>query len=319
MSERAMLMGVVDCHNHTNFSCDASHTAEETFQAARNRGLGGVCITDHFDLHVVDGVINQERSGVWGSDTGWTPIPTHHLTDCCELWEQRSARLRCTDVSFKQLFGVELGCYPGSSVQLKQFAEACSFDQVTGSMHTFSGSDLNVVYDDLYRLPQGDVYRNYLRDCIELVREHTQIDVLGHFDYVSRYAVGYDDPKMYYHDFSDEFDELFKLLIDRGVALEVNTAYTKVRMRRAGVDMSHQMLAPQRFSDATYMMDAQILQRYNELGGSLIVLGSDSHKPEDTGLFFMQHIEHLRRLGFTSLTYFVQRQPQGVLLQKTLH
>lgn len=311
------MIGLIDCHNHTNFSCDASHRAEDTFEAARRKGLGGVCVTDHYDLHLVDGVVDPQQAGPWGSDTSWVTCPAFTLEAHCKRWKQRRDALRVAQGPFLQLFGVEIGYYPQAIEQLNHFIRHFEFDQVIGSVHTFDGKDLNVVYDDLYQEPQDQVYRSYLRSCIDLVSSGFEMNILGHFDYVSRYAPTYEDPKMYYRDFSDEFDTLFTELINRGISLEVNTGYTKARLRQHLKKSNGSRQSISTLVHEELLMDDAILRRYQDLGGSMISLSSDSHRPEDTGGFFAEHAQYLASLGVTHLTYFIDREPHTTPLVLT--
>ena len=73
----------------------------------------------------------------------------------------------------------------------------------------------------------------------------------------------YADQELYYEEFPALWDELFKLLIDGGKVLEINT-------RRLDSQQAVQTL--------------QVLyQRYHELGGKYISLGSDAHYKEHVG------------------------------------
>ena len=42
-----------DCHNHSQFSFDGTRTtAEKSVVSALEKGLGGICFTDHCDFYV---------------------------------------------------------------------------------------------------------------------------------------------------------------------------------------------------------------------------------------------------------------------------
>ena len=54
----------------------------------------------------------------------------------------------------------------------------------------------------------------------------------------------------------------------------------------------------------------EILRLYRSLGGEIITLGSDAHRPEDVGCFIRQRQELLRTCGFRYFTTFERGRPQ---------
>ena len=95
---------------------------------------------------------------------------------------------------------------------------------------------------------------------VQNVRIDGDFDVLGHLDYVVRYGI--EQEKEYsYRKFADEIDEILKILIKRGKGLEINMAGLKY-----GLPFAHP--------------HPDILKRYRELGGEIITVGSDAHRPE---------------------------------------
>ena len=91
------------------------------------------------------------------------------------------------------------------------------------------------------------------------------INVLGHIDYISRYAP-YDDKEINYHRFHDQVDEVLMNVLDTGTIMELNT-------RR---------LASKAAAESLLMIYA----RYRELGGQYVTIGSDAHSAEAVGMNF---------------------------------
>ena len=114
-------------------------------------------------------------------------------------------------------------------------------------------------------------------------------DIVGHYDYVARYAP-YPQDCIRYADFSDIFDSLLKYLIEGGKALEINTKSCSGSKGRATV------------------LDTEILKRYRELGGEVISLGSDSHMPEGVADRFDAYADMLRSIGFRWTSHYEKRQ-----------
>lgn len=53
----------------------------------------------------------------------------------------------------------------------------------------------------------------------------------------------------------------------------------------------------------------KILKLYWELGGQIITIGSDSHKPEHLGTFINETKQELKALGFKKFCTFDKMQP----------
>ena len=62
--------------------------------------------------------------------------------------------------------------------------------------------------------------------------------------------------------------------------------------------------------DITDQYGADILRLYRRLGGEVITLGSDAHRPADVGCFIRQRQELLRECGFRYFTTFTGGKPE---------
>ena len=90
-------------------------------------------------------------------------------------------------------------------------------------------------------------------------------------------------------------DEILKTLILKNIGLECNTAGFKYGL---GFPNPH--------------MD--ILKRYRELGGEIITVGSDGHKPEHLAYDFHKVPDILKEAGFSYYTIFKERKPEFIKL-----
>ena len=86
------------------------------------------------------------------------------------------------------------------------------------------------------------------------------------------------------------FTEILKTVIADGKGIEVNTS-----SHRYGL------------SDLTPSRD--ILKLYRELGGTIITIGSDSHKPEHLGTFIDETKQELKTQGFKEFCTFDKMKP----------
>ena len=112
---------------------------------------------------------------------------------------------------------------------------------------------------------------------------------IGHLDYVVRY--GKSREKEYsYTDYADIIDEILKLLIEKEKGLEVNSAGLKY-----GLPFAHP--------------HPDVLNHYRELGGEIITIGADAHKPEHIAYDFAKAEEILKSCGFKYYTEFFEQKP----------
>ena len=93
----------------------------------------------------------------------------------------------------------------------------------------------------------------------------------------------------------DQTDNIMKKLIDKGLALEVNSAGLKY-----GLGFAHPKL--------------ELLKRYRELGGELITIGSDAHRAEHLAYDFDKVRELLIDLGYKYYFIYNNRKPEANLL-----
>ena len=184
------------------------------------------------------------------------------------------------------LNGIETGHQPFENIResnAKKLSEY-DFDYVIGSTHIIEGSD---PYEKIFfeGKTMEEAYTILLRTLIANAKLWDNYDTVGHFDYSTRYAP-YENRTLRYRDFPDLIDEFLKTVISKNVALEFNT-------KTAG------RVEP----------DRDIWIRYKELGGELVTIGSDAHKPELVGYEFERFGGFLKSCGFTHTFVFKGRKP----------
>lgn len=262
-----------DVHMHTNFSHDSESSPEEMIQGAIEKGLEVICFTDHFDKDNMS----------WGLEDIFDPEA--YFRAMIPLREKYRGRI---DVRI----GVELGMQPHLAEFYNQFVRRYPFDFVIGSLHSILGKD--VVYgmqhdEDFQRRPDEEIYRIALEEMLEDVKSHEEFDVLGHLDYVVRY--GKEREKQYsYKKYADLIDEILRTVINKGKGIELNMAGLKY-----GLPFAHP--------------HPDVLKRYKELGGEIITVGADGHKPEHIAYDYEKVSEILKSCGFRYYTEFSERKP----------
>ena len=269
-------MELFDNHNHSQFSFDGQRTSiEASARAALSAGLGGICFSDHCDHYVPPMKADFEDLK-----------PEYFDVDEQQAEITRVQRLLGDDI--KILKGIEIGMYEDCHEQIRNILRSNSFDQVLASVHYIEQTDpyYGGYYDD------KDWKQAYGRYLETIYREMTWLgdfDIMGHYDYIVRYAP-YPVTSIRYRDFGDIFDEMFRYMIQEGKALEINTKSYEGHRGRI-VELDH-----------------NVLHRYREMGGEIISLGSDSHEASRVGAGFSHHAALLKSLGFRWSAHYENRK-----------
>ena len=277
-----------DYHLHSNFSSDSDTSPAGQVEEAIRRGAKGICFTDHMDYDFPC-VSESGMSFVFDEDEYW-----QHINELKERYKDR----------LEIMTGVELGLRnePDETGELKELYNKLlakyPFDFAIGSTHCLEYTD--PYYEDYWIGKSAySGLRTYFTAYLENIRNYDNLDTAGHYDYLVRYVPVSEDwkgPSSYDpKEFMDITDEFLKLIIHRGIALEYNTAGLKYGL---GFAHPHDM----------------ILKRYLELGGELLTIGSDGHKPEHIFYGFDDTDGHLRSLGFRYYTIYRAHKPEFIKL-----
>ena len=258
-----------DCHVHSKFSIDSETEIAEACEAAISLGLSGLAFTDHLDLDSP------------GSDLSWYPDFDKYIPEISKVQAAYKGRLNI-------LKAIEAGVQPHVISESREIVESYPFDYVLASIHIIGGID-PYFSRDYYDQPKTVAYERYLKEIYFIITHFSNYDMVGHFEYVIRYAQ-YADRSLRYVDHTDIFDAILNELIKQGRGFEVNTGT---------------------FRDPTENVeyDASVLKRYRELGGELICLGSDAHRLNHIGIRFNYFSRLLLDAGFNYTVHFEERKP----------
>ncbi|MCM1179190.1 MAG: histidinol-phosphatase HisJ family protein [Clostridium sp.] len=267
-------MIATDMHIHSCFSSDSEEKPESIIETAIEKGFSYVYFTDHHDTDFP--VSEQAPDMDFQLDF---PAYINRLTN---LREQYSGKIQLC-------IGVEQGICPEVADKVTAIAKEYNFDFIIGSSHLTGLTNGDPYYPEYYQgMTYRDAYRKYFMSEVENVRLTSAFDVYGHLDYAVRYCP--DKTFVYrFDDYRDIFEELFKLLIEKGKGIEINTA----GIRKIGFPHPHR----------------KALQLYREMGGEIITIGSDAHRQEDIGFGFDVAEELLYSCGFRYYTVFTNRKP----------
>ena len=280
-----------DTHNHSQFSFDGgATTVEKSVRAAVDKGFGGICFTDHCDYYVPEMKAQFEPIVCEVFDVGAQQAEIDRVS----AMVAEGAFGRAAAKKFKVLKGIEVGLDEHSRELNRNLLAAQHFDQVIASMHYLEDTD--PYFGPYYKGKNWkEAYGRYLETLLREMKRLEDFDVMGHFDYIVRYAP-YPKESILYRDFPGLIDEILKYLIENGKGLEINTkTYRAYGLR-------------------TPQLDRDILIRYMELGGEVICLGSDSHKAEQVGAKFDYFAQYIKMFGFLRLGHFEGRKLKMVTI-----
>ena len=265
------MLPLVDCHNHSVHSFDAVDTVEDMCLRAEELELAVFALTDHSDL---DG---------------------KNLTDCIEAVSRsvdemehfrKNHAFHC-----ELLTGLELGEAVDFPKDAESMLKLCPYDVVIGSYHN-SPSGEDYYFMDVAQMTDEEIrlsLKGYFDKLIQTVQT-SDLDVLAHITYPLRYIVGDQGRYVNLGDYEEQLHLLLTSLIERGVSLEINSSGLRQKIGEP-------------------LPNRKILEKYRQLGGTMISLGSDSHNTKDLGRGIEECAQMAADLGFTHITYFRKRQP----------
>ena len=263
-----------DFHLHTYFSGDSDTPMEEMILKGIDLGLSEMCFTEHMDLDYP--VSEADPCGKFECNID------SYLYELLHLRTKYEDRIRI-------LFGLELGLQPHLMRRHAILTKSYDFDFIIGSSHLCNGKD--PYYPSFYEnRPEEEAYGEYFQSIIDNIKKFKNFDVYGHLDYVVRYGPN-KDLNYSYAGYRHLLDSVLTLLIDEGKGIEVNTG---------GLCKGLKDLHP----------CTDIIRRYKELGGEIITIGSDAHKPEDIARDFDRAARVLLDCGFKYYTTFANRLPE---------
>lgn len=269
---------IVDNHTHSSFSTDSKMEMSEAIQVAIDRGLGGIVFTDHLDLGIPQ-----------GGPQFTFDVPSQQRAVVAQI---ESFKEKVSD--FQILKGIEVGVDIDSMPQIMKVLTENSFDTVIASQHLVEGFDPYFGgYYDSYDYKEA--YGRYLELFYNGIVIMEDFDILGHYDYIVRYAQ-YPEVSITYSDFGDILDTIFKYLIERGKVFEINTKTYQLYRGR------------------TPFLDIELLKRFKELGGEAISFGSDAHNVTRIAEKFEWCREVALAAGLKYEVFFKDRKPRFITL-----
>lgn len=170
-------------------------------------------------------------------------------------------------------FGMEFGMQPDNRQRFLEETGKRKYDFIIGSVHTIENK--GVYREEYWRgKTRREAYTRYLEEILSCLEVHEDFHVLGHLTHPTKSPSNTGNVPYTLSEYGELTEEIFRRLIHKGIGLEVNTS---------GIRSSGRPLPPLEF-----------VRQYVEMGGEIITVGSDAHKPAHVG----NHIrETLKALG----------------------
>ncbi|MCB9849727.1 MAG: histidinol-phosphatase HisJ family protein [Phycisphaerales bacterium] len=264
-------MRLYDQHLHTWNSFDCKTPPEQNVAEALEKGLAGLTFTDHFDTHPSE----------------W---PECKYDDAKIAREIDALRDRFGDRIFIGK-GIEVCYQPERMDFILEFLAKHTFDVVLLSVHWAHGKPVHVRehFDGMDPHTFIHDYLTAARDAtahIAHMQEHGghPFHILGHMDFAKRYANrywGFDEPI----NEPQLIDEILRNCLRANLIPEINTSTLRNKM-------------------AEPMPGKDTVQRYADLGGTCMSLGSDAHSPQYVGENFDDAVGIMRSAGIKHLAVF---------------
>ena len=258
-----------DYHIHSNKSFDAAPDAsiESILKVAVSRELTEIVLCDHYD---VNWVITGENPDIDFHDS---------LNQITAAKNKFRDNIKTNNINF--LLGIELG-------QPNQFPDKANevlnnknydFDFVLCALHNARDEQdfYYIDYKNINILNLIKIFEKYTTELCELANWGS-FHSLAHITYPVRYFM-HNNIHIPMEKYNDLYRQLFKILIHRGIALEVNTSGLRKKINQ---------LSP----------PYELLKLYKETGGELITAGSDAHNTSDIYSGIPYACERLFALGF---------------------
>lgn len=260
-----------DSHTHSVFSFDGHQSVDELCRAAMEKGIQKIALTDHLDC---DG----EFEGYYD----------HYDAEGAKkaVLEAREKYEGKVEIAY----GVELGQPYTHPEKTRALIEKQGFDFIIGSLHNLVGvPDFCML--DYTKMTDRQIELLWQRDLDETYRllldtgaHGCRINTLAHLTYPIRYVIRA-GKTLDMKPFAEQIEQIFLRLIEKGIALEVNTS---------GLRQGAGMTFP----------DENLIRFYRSLGGEMITVGSDAHFSEHVGCSVKETYELLREIGFSYVCYF---------------
>lgn len=273
-------MMIADYHMHTYYSDDSQYKMEEAVKKAIELGLNEICFTDHVDYgikleHEDYMRLNEEERRNWVANVDYK----HYFEEIHQLQVKYKDR-----ITIKQ--GMEFGIQTHTIPAFQTLFNRYDFDFIILSCHQVE--DKEFWTQDFQKGRSQQIYNErYYEEILNVIKVYKDYSVLGHLDLLKRYDLKGEYP---FEKTKEIITEILKIVIADKKGIEINTSSFYYGLN-------------------DLMPSKNILKLYHDLGGTILTIGSDSHKEEQVGAHIEEIHEELKKIGFKQICTFDKMKP----------
>ena len=271
---------IADYHMHTYYSDDSQYEMEKAVKKAIELGLNEICFTDHVDygikLEHEDYIrLNEEERKNRVANVDYTRY----------FEEIRQLQIKYKDrITIKQ--GMEFGIQTHTIPAFQTLFDRYDFDFIILSCHQVE--DKEFWTQDFQKGRSQQAYNErYYEEILNVIKVYKDYSVLGHLDLLKRYDLEGEYP---FEKTKDIITEILKIVIADKKGIEINTSSFYYGLK-------------------DLMPSKNILKLYHDLGGTILTIGSDSHKEDQVGAHIEEIQEELKKIGFKHICTFDKMKP----------
>ena len=261
-----------DAHMHTRFSEDSDASVHSMLDAAIERGMEAVCITDHLDKDFPQ--TPDFPAGAFLFDLG------NYFQRLTQLKEEYQKKLEVR-------IGVEIGLQPHLGEYYRELTEKYPFDFVIFSCHQVENKEY-WRQEPQEGKTQLEYNRRYYQEILDVVKVYKDYSILGHLDVIKRYDK---QGEIEFEKIQDLIEQIFEVVIADGKGIELNTSSRAYKLK-------------------SLMPSKEILKLYHDMGGKIITIGSDAHNADRIGDCVMESQKILKDIGFDGIYTFEKMKPE---------
>lgn len=275
---------LADYHVHSAYSDDSTYPMEQVVRDAIRTNLDELCFTEHVDYGVKpDWDQPADARFENGRPVTNCPYPAY-FEELDRVRERYGAQVR---IARGLELGVQTHTIPTYERLLERYGSQLDFTLL--SIHQAGDREFwNGAFQE--GRTQEQFTMAYYEELLGVVERFHGYSVVTHLDLIRRYDPTPGGP-LPFSEVRDIVAEILSRVIAGGHGIEVNTSGW-----RYGLD------GPQPTDD--------VLLLYRDLGGRILTLGSDSHKPEHLGAYLRIAQDRLRALGFSQACAYEKGEPR---------
>ncbi|MCR5438381.1 MAG: histidinol-phosphatase [Selenomonas sp.] len=273
----------IDYHMHFEKGSYDKTWVEGFFQAAKERGLAEIGISEHShtfpefkELYYEDLILDDSAMGTfqqqWLKSNKFKYTLDDYFCFMAELQKEHTVRT-----------GIEV-CNFQDQEKVKDILKDYDFDYVIGSVHFLHGwaYDCSEIIAEWQKHSLQDIYEWYTEEA-EKLADSGLYDVLGHPFNI----------------------RLFKFLPDFDVTPYLERVAKAMKKANMIVDVNTGTFYRYPIAEITPYPDFMKIAAKYDLP---IITTSDAHKPEDCGAYNQQAVEYVKQFGYTTTLQLVGKQ-----------